>query len=89
MAFSKQADFSKMNGQMDLFVSSAVHKAFVEVDEKGAEAAAATAIVVNGLTAIPEKPDKIVVFRADHPFVFLIQDNASGIILFMGRVTKS
>ena len=88
MAFSKQADFSKMNGQMDLFVSSAVHKAFVEVDEKGAEAAAATAIVVNGLTAMPEKPNKMVVFRADHPFIFLIHDNASGIILFMGRVTK-
>ena len=88
MAFSKQADFSKMNGQRDLFVSSAVHKAFVDVDEKGAEAAAATAIVVNELTAMPKKPDKIAVFRADHPFVFLIQDNASGAILFMGRVTK-
>jgi serpin B len=74
------ADFSGMDGTKNLFISSAIHQAFVEVNEKGTEAAAATSVQV-GLTAIPE------IFRADHPFVFLIQHKETGAILFMGRVT--
>jgi serpin B len=75
------ADFSGMNGKRDLFVSAVIHKAYVEVNEEGTEAAAATAVVV-GITAVrPEAP----VFRADHPFLFLIRDNYSGSILFIGR----
>lgn len=76
------ADFSGMTGTKDLFISNVLHKAFVAVDEKGTEAAAATAVGMT-TTAIPKPP---VIFRADHPFVFLIKDNRSGSILFMGRV---
>jgi serpin B len=83
-AFSGAADFSGMNGKRDLFISAVIHKAFVEVNEEGTEAAAATAVVMR-LTAIPTPPP---VFRADHPFIFMIKDNSSGSILFMGRVSN-
>jgi len=80
-AFGGSADFSGMDGRKDLFISAILHKAFVDVNEEGTEAAAATAVVIT-LTAVLEKP----VFRADHPFIFLIKDNSSGSILFMGKV---
>ncbi|GAG82956.1 unnamed protein product, partial [marine sediment metagenome] len=82
-AFSGAADFSGMNGKRDLFISAVIHKAYVDVNEEGTEAAAATAVVV-GITAV--RPEKIPVFRADHPFLFLIRDNDSGSILFIGRM---
>jgi serpin B len=82
LAFSDREDFSGMDGRRDLFVSAVVHKARVEVDEKGTEAAAATGAVM-GLTAVREEPP---VFRADHPFVFVIRYNPTGAILFLGRV---
>lgn len=75
------ADFSGISTQ-PLFISYVVHKAFVQVDEKGTEAAAATGVMVR-VYSIPEPPK---VFRADHPFLFLISDNKSGVILFMGKV---
>ena len=81
-AFSGNADFSGMERSRGFFVSTMVHKAFVDVNEQGTEAAAATA-VVRPLGMAPEP----VVFRADHPFIFLIQDKQNGSILFMGRVT--
>lgn len=81
-AFSPAANFSGMDGTRELFISDVLHKAFVEVNEEGTEAAAATGIIV-GITAIPTPPP---VFRADHPFVFVIRDNATGSVLFMGRV---
>jgi serpin B len=74
------ANFSGMDGTKNLFISTALHQAFIEVNEKGTEAAAATAIIME-LTAIPDS------FRADHPFVFLIQHKETGAILFMGRIT--
>lgn len=77
----EQADFSGMSSQDKLFVSAALHKAFVEVNEEGTEAAAATGIVIGVLSERPEPP----VFRADHPFAFLIRDNRTGSILFLGR----
>ena len=80
-AFSGEADFSGMNGKKNLFISAVIHKAYVDVNEEGTEAAAATAVV--GVTAI--RPEEIPVFRADHPFLFLIRDNRSGSILFIGR----
>jgi serpin B len=83
-AFSQQADFSGMNGRKDLFISAVIHKAYVDVNEEGTEAAAATGIVV-GITSVQPQPP---VFRADHPFLFLIRDNNSGSILFLGRVTN-
>ncbi|MCY2925690.1 MAG: serpin family protein [Planctomycetota bacterium] len=87
-AFDPQkADFSGMNGKRDLFISLVVHKAFVEVNEEGAEAAAATAVNVMP-TCMPETPSEPnPVFRADHPFLFLIRHNATGAILFLGRLS--
>jgi serpin B len=82
-AFTDKADFSGMNGKRDLFISAVVHKAYVDVYEEGTEAAAATGVVV-GLTAV--MPSQIPVFRANHPFLFLIRDNKTGSILFIGRV---
>jgi len=78
----ENADFSGINGKKDLFISEILHKAFVSVDEEGTEAAAATAVIIS-LTAMPEAP---VEMTLDHPFIFMIRDNVSGTILFMGRV---
>ncbi len=78
------ADFSGINGKRNLSLSDVLHKAFVDVNEEGTEAAAATAVMV-ALTAAVARP--IPVFRADHPFVFVILDNQTGEILFMGRYT--
>jgi serpin B len=81
------ADFSGMTGNRELCISAVIHKAFIDLDEQGTEAAAATAVVMH--RAIMPAPDPVPppVFRADHPFIFLIRDNRSGSILFMGRVT--
>ncbi len=79
-----KADFSAMANGKDIFLSTVLHKAYVKVNEKGTEAAAATGGVI-GITSIPEKPLK---FRADHPFIFLIRDNQTKSILFMGRITN-
>jgi len=67
---------------VSLYISQAVHKAFVDVNEEGTEAAAATVIVITEESYKPPPP----VFRADHPFVFLIQDDSTGNILFIGRM---
>ncbi|MGB3237135.1 MAG: serpin family protein [Geitlerinemataceae cyanobacterium] len=80
-AFSDAADFSGMNGETDLGISRVIHKAFVEVNEQGTEAAAATAVAMatrGGSQTI----------RVDRPFVFFIFDRDSGSILFLGRVTN-
>ena len=84
-AFSSDADFSGINGKRDLFISAVIHKAYVEVNEEGTEAAAATGVV---MTLTSMGPTRIPVFRADHPFLFLIRDNLSGSILFIGRVAN-
>jgi serpin B len=84
LAFSDQADFSGMDGERDLYISTVIHKAYVNVDEAGTEAAAATAGVM-ALTSMMPRPSPE--FRADHPFIFLIRDTQSGAILFLGRVT--
>lgn len=83
-AFSRAADFSGMTGKQDLFISAVIHKAFVEVNEEGTEAAAATAVTMMRATAMPPKPDPV--FRADHPFIFMIRDMKTGAMLFLGRV---
>jgi len=80
-AFTPPADFSGMNGKRDLYISNVIHKAFVDVNEEGTEAAAATAVVM--LKSVAAKPLE---FRADHPFVFLIRENKTGSILFIGRI---
>jgi serpin B len=75
------ADFSGMDGSKNLYISSVIHQAYVKVDEKGTEAAAATAIIVGYGSVAPRS-----VFRADHPFIFIIQERETGNILFLGRV---
>jgi len=84
-AFSRAADFSGINGRRDLEVSAAVHKAFVDVSEKGTEAAAATGFAVH---AMATRRERRIVFRADHPFAFFLRDIASGAILFEGRLVE-
>jgi len=80
-AFDGKADFSGMNGKTTLAITGVIHKAFVEVDEKGTEAAAATAVVMQDLCIRETKA-----FKADRPFIFIIRENSTGSILFMGRV---
>jgi len=76
----EKADFSGINGKGHIWISNVFHQAFIEVNEEGTEAAAGTAVV------IVKSIELLVVFRADHPFIFIIKDNRSGSILFMGRV---
>ncbi len=82
LAFTDAADFSGMDGTLDLYVQKAFHQAFVEVNEEGTEAAAATGVAM-GLKSIMMDFE---VFRADRPFLFLITENRTGLILFIGRV---
>jgi len=86
LAFSDAADLSGISSAEALKISEAIHKAFVEVNEQGTEAAAATAVVIAPASA-PVQPEPPVVFRTDRPFVFLIRDHRTGAILFLGRVT--
>jgi serpin B len=65
-----------------------IHQAFVQVDEKGTEAAAATAVSMLAGAAMPTMVDFTPVFRADRPFVFLIRDTRSGAVLFLGRLAR-
>ncbi len=83
LAFSDKADFSGMSEEGNLAISAVIHKAFVDVNEEGTEAAAATGVGMRATAAGPP-PE---VFRADHPFLFLIRDTRSGSILFLGRLT--
>lgn len=77
-----QADFSDMNGRRDLFLGAVLHKAFVDVNEEGTEAAVVTAVPATRL-AIAVARNR---FWADHPFLFLIRDRRTGCILFLGRL---
>jgi serpin B len=86
-AFSTKADFSGMDGTMLLYISGVFHKAWVEVNEEGTEAAAATAVVMSKRSVMrPVAPPPV--FRADHPFLFFIRDTKSGSILFLGRLSQ-
>ncbi len=71
-----------------LYISAVFHQAFVKVDERGTEATAATAVVMASRGRAAPPPTELAVFRADHPFLFLIRDLRSGAVLFMGRVTN-
>jgi serpin B len=76
------ADFSSMTGNKDLFIGNVIHKAFVAVDEKGTEAAAATAVIMETTSAMMQDIN----LQIDRPFIFIIRDTVSGQILFIGRV---
>ncbi len=84
-AFGMGADFSGMNGKLDLYIDEVIHKAFIEVSENGTEAAAATGAVISLKSALRDEPE---VFNADHPFLYLIRDHETGSIIFMGRFVK-
>jgi serpin B len=85
-AFSDSADFSGMDGTRSLSISDVIHKAFIDVNEEGTEAAAATAVEIYATGILPR--ETIPVFRADHPFLFLIIDDETGNILFIGRLVN-
>ncbi|XP_074135083.1 leukocyte elastase inhibitor-like [Sminthopsis crassicaudata] len=80
---SGKADLSGMSGNKDIFISKVVHKAFLEVNEEGTEAAAATAGIATFAMLSPEEE-----FTANHPFIFLIRHNPTENILFLGRFSS-
>ena len=84
-AFTRGADFTGMGGEPgELLLSDVIHKAYIDVNEEGTEAAAATAVGVKASAAFRPRPTPV--FRADHPFVFLIRDKRSDSFLFLGRL---
>jgi serpin B len=83
LAFSEAADFSGIDGMKSLFIQIVVHQAFVDVNEEGTEAAAATGVAMECTSVAPRIPT----FRADHPFIFMILEKSAGNILFLGRVS--
>ena len=80
---SAGADFSGISGKKNLYIQFVVHQAFVDVNEEGAEAAAATGVGI-GMESIQIVP----IFRVNHPFIFLIQERETGMILFMGKIVN-
>ena len=82
-AFTGSADFSGMDGTRALFISDVIHKAFIDVNEEGTEAAASSAVVISqgGSSGKPH-------FMAVHPFIFIIKEKETGTVLFMGRVAN-
>jgi serpin B len=88
LAFSDDADFSGITGTEPLQVSEVVHQAFIDVDEEGTEAAAATAVVIRTLGLVHRPPAKRVVFTADRPFLFAVVQAQSGLPLFLGQFTR-
>ncbi len=86
IAFTKAADFSRINSKADLFIDQVQHRAFIDVNEKGAEAAAATAVSMRLTSSGP--PADPIEFLADHPFIFLLKEDTSNLILFAGIINK-
>jgi serpin B len=82
LAFTDNADFSNIS-DLDLLLNKVTHQAFIETNEEGTEAAAATVVEV-GVTSI--NPDQPVIFKADHPFLYVIREIETNSIIFMGRV---
>ena len=82
IAFSENADFSNIS-DLDLLISKVLHQAFIETNEEGTEAAAATVVVVGTTSAGPTDP---LVFTMDHPFIYIIREKTTNAILFMGKV---
>ncbi|GJL54292.1 MAG: serine/threonine protein kinase [Nitrospirales bacterium] len=84
LAFDQQADFSGLSDSEDVHLAAVFHQSFLEVNEEGTEAAGSTGVVMEGRSLQAPQP---VVFRADHPFFFVIRENQTGIILFLGKVS--
>ncbi len=84
LAFENLADFSRMTPRNDLKITQILHEAFIEVNEKGSEAAAATAVIMG----IKMAPALQIVLKLDKPFLFFIVEKSQNLVLFMGRVAK-
>jgi hypothetical protein len=86
LAFQSNADFSPMTGTPNgLFISKVIHQAFVEVNEEGTEAAAATAVSMSRSRS-SEVP---IEFNCNRPFIFIIHENVHNSILFLGKLVKT
>jgi serpin B len=85
LAFGRDADFSGMTGEKNLYIDEVIHKAFIEVSESGTEAAAATGAIISLKSAYRDEP---VQFNADHPFLYFIRDRRTGCIIFLGRLVR-
>ena len=83
IAFTESADFSNISDQYDLLINDVTHQSFIETNEEGTEAAAATVVEI-GLTSMPPSP---LIFRMDHPFIYIIRETTTNTIIFMGRVS--
>jgi serpin B len=99
LAFSGDADFSGMvedtrgkdkGGDKggDIRIDSVIHQTFIDLDEKGTEAAAATAVAMITSTALPRETEQPIDFHANHPFIYCLMDDITGTILFMGRLVE-
>ncbi|MES2616236.1 MAG: serpin family protein [Bacteroidota bacterium] len=87
--FTNAANFSGILKDESLKISEIIHKAFIMVNEKGTEAAAATAVIMaRTTTSMEHRPDTTKIFKADQPFIFYLKDTTTGSILFMGKVQK-
>ena len=86
IAFTPRADFSDISGKRDLFISNIVHEALFECDEKGVVAAAATGVVVNKTSLMPEPETTL--FRANHPFLYFLVDMDTKTVFFMGQLLR-
>ena len=82
---ASQADFSGIDGQRDLYISSVLHKAYANIDESGPEAAAATVVIMDLTSMMPGEPVSLTI---DRPFIFVIYDQPTQSILFAGRITN-
>ena len=86
LAFTKSADFTGMTDESDVSIDKVIHQSFINTDESGTEAAAATAVIIKRETSVP--PNQVVKFNVNKPFMFFITDNATGSILFAGQYMK-
>jgi serpin B len=84
LAFTKDADFTGITPRRELVIDDVVHQTWIQVDEAGAEAAAATAVAIKRTSAPGPGAQKV--FAADRPFAFTLRDRSTGLVLFLGRV---
>ncbi|HTR79218.1 MAG TPA: serpin family protein, partial [Gemmatimonadaceae bacterium] len=90
LAFCDDANFTGITEEAPIHISDVIQKAYIAADENGTEAAAATAVVMQVDSALRENPEppKIVVFHADHPFLYILRNPETGAVLFIGRDTQ-
>ncbi|NJO88341.1 MAG: serpin family protein [Chloroflexia bacterium] len=85
-AFSKDADFSGITGGKDLTISKILHQSVIDVNESGTEASSSTAVISTRSTMVTK--DIPIVFKADRPFLFIVKENGTNTILFMGYMAE-